>query len=71
VAINVQRLDADAAGAVVLIAQVAVTAGRDNATRTVRYTVPPAGTGTAALVSAMSAAVGQLADTVAGMLAGR
>jgi len=71
VAINVQRLDEDAAGAVVLIAQVAVASGRDSATQTVRYSVPPSGTGTAALVSAMSAAVGQLADTVAGMVAGR
>ena len=71
VAINVQRLDEDAAGAVVLIAQVAVASGRDSATQTVRYSVPPSGTGTAALVSAMSAAVGQLADTVAGMVGGR
>jgi len=71
VAINVQRLDADAAGAVVLIAQVAVTSGRDNTARTVRYTVPPTGAGTGSLVSAMSTAVGQLADTVAAMVAGR
>ena len=71
VAINVQRLDADSAGAVVLIAQVAVTSGRDSLTRTIRYTVTPTGIGTPALVSAMSGAVGQLADTVAGMVAGR
>lgn len=71
VAINVQRLDADAAGVVVLIAQVAVTSGRDSAMRAVRYTVPPTGTGTAGLVSAMSTTVGQLADMVAAMVAGR
>jgi uncharacterized protein len=71
VAINVQRLDENAAGAVVLIAQVAVASGRDNVTRTVRYTVPPAGASTPGLVSAMSVAVGQLADTVAGMIVAR
>ena len=71
VAVNVLRLDADAAGAVVLIAQIAVTSGRETATRTVHYTVSPSGSGTAPLVGAMSAAVGQLADTVAAMIAAR
>jgi hypothetical protein len=71
VAINVQRLDADASGAVVLIAQVAVTSARDSATRTVRYAVSPTTAGTSGLVSAMSSAVGQLADTVAAMVAAR
>jgi hypothetical protein len=37
----------------------------------VRYTVPPAGADTPGLVSAMSVAVGQLADTVAGMIVAR
>lgn len=71
VAINVQRLDADASGAVVLIAQVAVTSARDSATRTVRYAVAPTAPGTSGLVSAMSIAVGQLADTVAAMVTAR
>jgi len=71
VAINVQRLDADASGAVVLIAQVAVTSARDSATRTVRYAVAPTAPGTPGLVSAMSTAVGQLADTVAAMVTAR
>lgn len=71
VAINVQRLDADASGAVVLIAQIAVTSARASATRTVRYTVAPTAPGTSGLVNAMSGAVGQLADTVAAMVASR
>src|SRR5579863_7583890 len=48
-AINVQRLDADRAGAVVLIAQIAVS-GRETDTRTVRYAVPPPSGDTAGLV---------------------
>ena len=71
VAINVQRLDADASGAMVLIAQVAVTSARGSATRTVRYAVAPTAPGTPGLVNAMSGAVGQLADTVAAMVASR
>lgn len=71
VAINVQRLDADASGAVVLIAQVAVSSRRASVTRTVRYAVAPTSTGTPGLVDAMSNAVGQLADTVAAMVAAR
>lgn len=67
VAVNIQRLDANAAGAVVLIAQVEVR-GRGTATRDVRLTVAPGGPGTAALVAAMSQAVAQLADTIAAML---
>lgn len=66
--IDVQRLDTDAAGAVVLVAQIGVR--RDDASRgpgadTLRITVPPSGPGTPALVAAMSAALGQLADQVA------
>ncbi len=71
VAINVQRLDADASGAVVLIAQVAVTSAHDSATRTLRYAVAPTAPGTSGLVSAMSSAVGQLADTIAAMVTAR
>jgi hypothetical protein len=41
------------------------------ASRGVRFTVRPADATTGALVAAMSAALGQLADTVAGMLVSR
>jgi uncharacterized lipoprotein YmbA len=69
VAVNIQRLDADATGAVVLIAQVEVT-GRAPATRNIHLTVPPTAPGTAGLVEAMSRAIAQLADTIAAMLRG-
>ncbi len=71
--LDVQRFDADASGAVILLAQVAVTRGRarDRAgTRTVRVTVPPIGAGTTELVIAMSTALAQLADQVAPLLLG-
>jgi len=71
--LDVQRFDADSSGDVVLLAQVAVSQGRNRAgalTRTVRLTQRPAGPGTAPLVAAMSAVLGQLADAVAGMLRG-
>jgi uncharacterized protein len=67
IAINLQRLDADHTGAVILIAQIGITGGV-TATRTVRYSVSPPSGDTAGLVSAMSTAVGQLADTVADMI---
>jgi len=67
VELNIQRLDEDHSGALVLVAQVAVT-GRATLTRNVRFSVPPPSPGTAGLVSAMSSAVGELADTIAGML---
>jgi len=57
----------------VLLAQMAVSRGRDRATaitQTVRKTIRPAGPATANLVAAMSTALGQLADTVAGTLRG-
>ena len=69
VAVNIQRLDADATGAVVLIAQAEVKVAA-TATRNIQLTVPPATPGTAGLVAAMSQALGQLADTIAGMLRG-
>ena len=69
VEINIQRLDEDTTGAVALVAQVAVS-GRRAATRNVTLAVRPATTGTGGMVAAMSVAVGQLADAVAGMLAG-
>ena len=67
IAINLQRLDADHTGAVILIAQIGIPGGV-TATRTVRYSVPPPSGDMAGLVSAMSTAVGQLADTVADMI---
>lgn len=73
VEMDIQRFDADPSGQVVLLAQVAVSRGRTRAsaaTRVVRLTVQPAGPGTASLVAAMSAALGQLADALATMLQG-
>lgn len=70
--VDVQRLDTDAEGAVVLLAQIGVR--RDDgsarmAAITLRVSVVPTGPGTPALVAAMSAALGQLADQVATRLA--
>jgi hypothetical protein len=67
VAVNIQRMDADVAGAVELLAQVEVR-GRAAATRSIHVTVQPTGVGTAALVEAMSRALAQLADTTATMV---
>jgi uncharacterized protein len=68
VGINVQRLDADRSGTVILIAQIAIS-GRSEATRSVRLSVPPPIAGTSGLVSAMSTATAQLADAAAELLA--
>ena len=70
VEINLQRLDLDRDGAVLLAAQIAVDAKR-TVSRGVALTVRPADGTTQALVAAMSTAVAQLADTVAGMLVAR
>jgi uncharacterized lipoprotein YmbA len=70
VGINVQRLDADRSGTIVLIAQIAIS-GRTATARSIRLTVPPPTPGTSGLVSAMSTATAQLADAAAEMLAGR
>ena len=70
IAINVQRLDTDSSGAVILLAQVAIT-GRNAAARSIRLSVMPPSPGTSGLVSAMSTATAQLADIAAGMVAGR
>ena len=70
VGINVQRLDADRSGTVILIAQIAIS-GRNATARSIRLSVPPTAAGTSGLVSAMSVATGQLADATAEMLAGR
>lgn len=70
VELNVQRMDQDRDGAVLLLAQVAVThEGKATQTRNLRFTVPPRAPGTTGLVGAMSTAVGDLADAIAAMLA--
>ena len=68
VEINLQRLDLDRDGAVLLVAQIAVD-GKRTASRGVTFTQRPTDATTGALVAAMSAATAQLADTVASMLA--
>jgi uncharacterized lipoprotein YmbA len=70
VAVNIQRLDQDRTGAVVLIAQVAIIR-RADATKTVTIPVVPSSAGTGALVAAMSEALGKLADEVTAMLVER
>jgi uncharacterized lipoprotein YmbA len=67
--VNIQRMDQARNGAVMLIAQVSVTR-RETTARTITIQVTPGGSGTPSLVAAMSEAVGQLADQVAGMLGG-
>jgi uncharacterized lipoprotein YmbA len=71
VELNVQRLDADAAGNVVLAAQAAIVfERRRNApvTRSFRIVVPQPSADVPGEVAAISAAVGQLADGLATML---
>jgi uncharacterized lipoprotein YmbA len=70
VAINLQRLDLDRDGAVLLAAQIAVER-KTSAAKGVTFTVRPADATTQALVAAMSTATGQLADAIAVLLAGR
>jgi uncharacterized lipoprotein YmbA len=70
--IDVQRFDADADGTLVLVAQVAVRHGDERqsaSVRTVRLTDRPASPALSEYVAAMSRALAQLADEVAGMLA--
>ncbi len=71
VEVDIQRFDLDPSGIVVLLAQMAIQPRRGSRhpiARSVRLTVPPAGADTSALVSAMSAALGQLADQIAAVL---
>jgi uncharacterized lipoprotein YmbA len=70
VEINLQRLDLDSQGALLLAAQVAVD-GRVSASRGVSFAIRPAAPTTQALVAAMSVATAQLADTITAMLAPR
>ncbi len=69
VEINLQRFDLDRDGVVLLAAQIAIE-GKRAKSRGVKLTVRPADGTTQALVAAMSAAVAQLADALAMMLAG-
>ena len=70
IALNLQRLDEDAAGNLVLQAQAAVSfKGRyAPVLRSFRLAVTPQGTGVAAEIAAISAAVGQLADGLASIV---
>jgi len=73
VEVNLQRLGLTDPATLVLTAQVAVTyreSRRRNSARTETITVPVEGEGTPAFVAAASTAVGRLADTLAGLLAG-
>ena len=72
--IDVRRLDEDAGGNLILLAQANINfkSRKSSVLRNFRIVVPPSGTGTAGQVMAISAAVGQLADGLAAMLtAGR
>lgn len=70
VEINIQRLDEDAAGNLVLQAQAAVraTGQTQPELRSFRFSVPPPAPGVPGEVAAISTAVGRLADGVAAML---
>ncbi len=68
--LNIQRLDEDAAGNLVLQAQVSVRrrGSERPALRSFRFVVPPPAPGVPGEVAAISAAVGRLADGIAPML---
>jgi uncharacterized lipoprotein YmbA len=73
VEVNLQRLGQTGPATLALTAQVAVNwrdARRREVARTEALTAPVAGPDTAAFVAAASTAAGQLADAVAGLLAG-
>jgi uncharacterized protein len=71
VELNIQRLDEDASGNVILQAQAAVrfTGQSQPALRSFRFSVPPPAPGVSGEVAAISAALGHLADGIAPMLA--
>ena len=71
--LNIQRLDEDASGNLVLQAQASVSfKGRGPPVlRSFRFVVTPPASGIEAEVTAISTAVGQLADGLASMLVGR
>ena len=70
VGVNIQRLDADKAGALILVAQVAIEFNRPRrmAARNFTFSKPLATPDTAGLVAAISDAVGELADGIAALL---
>jgi uncharacterized lipoprotein YmbA len=71
VEVNIQRLDADRRGLVILVGQIGVTSTKKRHapnTRAVRFSVQPPTPDLRGEIAAMSTAVGQLADTIAGML---
>lgn len=71
VGVNIQRLDADKAGSLILVAQVAAEFYRPRRTgvaRTFTFTKPLATPDTPGLVAAISDALGELADGIASML---
>ncbi|HEV7996744.1 MAG TPA: PqiC family protein [Stellaceae bacterium] len=69
--LNIQRLDEDSAGNLVLQAQVAVRRGNERPVlQSFRFVVPPPAPGVPGEVAAISAAVGRLADGIAPMLTG-
>jgi hypothetical protein len=70
VAINLQRLDADKAGALILLAQVAVEFNRPRrqAARTFAISKPLPTQDIPGLVAAISDAIGELADGIAALL---
>lgn len=70
VGVNIQRLDADKAGVLVLLAQVAIDFNRPRrmAARNVSISKPLATRDIPGLVAAISDAVGELADGIAGLL---
>lgn len=72
VEVNLQRMGVTTPNTLTLAAQVAVNLrdGRRSAARNVTFTVPVEGPGTQAFVAAASAALGRLADAIAGMLTG-
>ena len=64
--IDIQRLDSDGSGQLVLLSQVAVRPdGKTAHAATIRLTTPIEGPTTQAQVAAMSAAIGTLADRIA------
>ena len=71
--LNLQRLDEDGSGNLILQAQASVSfKGRAApALRSFRFSVPPSVPGVPGEVTAISTAVGQLADGLAAMLLGR
>jgi len=68
--LNIQRLDRDSSGALLLAAQASLSFPRQTAPvlRSFRFTVPVTGGDTAAQVAAASAAVGQLADGLVALM---